>query len=141
MRHFVEFYDGRRMFVETSKQALTVQRSIPEALSLMPEYVWGFKFYSLEDEIETPPGPENVKFAVQYTRLFESGTYFVGGKLWDIEDVEFMASDDPHQFGILESNMHTNGISHAVLTRTGNMQEFKPGVDHILPHYNKKPQN
>lgn len=141
MRNFVEFYDGRRMFTETEVKRLNVQRSIIEALCDMPEYAWGFKFYSVADEVEAPLGPKGVKFAAYYTRLDESGTYFVGGKLLDLEDVELLAEGDPHQFAILASNMRSNGMSHVVKTRTGNTQEFKPKVDHILPnHHNKEAQ-
>lgn len=127
MKHFVEYYDGRRFFTE-GYTAEVPERTIPAALAAVPEYAFGFRFFDMVDEIPNPPdlGP-GLRVSVTRIRQNISGMHFIGGQILTVDDVRALAKIDPQNYRILLANMEGNGWANIVKTRSGNTRPLEAG--------------
>lgn len=117
--HMAEYLTPGIVVPEEYQERLDA-RSPSEALSRAPDNAYCFVLYDLPDA-EGVEAPEGFKLVPQ--RRDVSDRYYIGGKVYTLEQVTAMGPDKD----ILASNMHSNGWSRVVHCRTGNWQPLGPG--------------
>lgn len=121
---FVEYLDGRRMFLETETREMET-RNTNEALAMMPDYCYGFRFFDLTWKVaKTDEGEE---FEVDRKRVNASATYYPGGDLFTLDRVR----KELPEASILISNMENNDWDYVVEDRHGGMHAWDDG-DQII---------
>jgi hypothetical protein len=125
-KHYVEYFDGRRVFHETHAKEIE-RRDVK--LTDCPSYSYGFRFYDIEFEYATTESGERLE--VNHKRVNVSGIYFVDATIYSREEVEELSTKNT-SLDTLVRNMNYNDMSHAVKTRSGNWLQFKPEEDQIV---------
>lgn len=104
----------------------TQAADVDEALRLAPDSAFCFTIYDLEEAPDL--GPD---FTVRPKPKNETGRYYIGGDLFDADQIE--ALDDGQDHRILLANMQTNRWRTVIRCRYGsNWQPFHDG-DTLLP--------
>lgn len=108
-KHFVEFFSPGTFFAETSvrevsswdtKEAVGLAETIKERHGAKP---YGFQFFTSIVADPVPDG-EGGTLEVEPKEVKRSGTYFLGGKLMNLEAIAGIAD-----YSILLANMRCNG--------------------------------
>lgn len=122
IEHRATYYIPGTLFPETVTKKLDA-RSVDEAVSKAPSSAYCFELF----DVLPPPdlGPE---FSVTSKPLNKSARFFIGGKLFTVEEVE----REYPELGILASNMRCNDYKVVIRCRTGNWQPFQM-EDTLLP--------
>lgn len=112
--HKVRYLFPGSLFPEEDARTLT-SRSVEEARRLAPDGAYCFELYDTADPIDL--GPE---YTVTPKAQNKSGRYYLGGELFDREQIEAMGPD--HE--ILAWNMRANKWDQVIRCTTGNFQPF-----------------
>lgn len=116
MKHMARYYYPGFLFSEESTRVLDL-RDPQLAVQMAPESAFCFVLYDIEEAPDL--GPD---FAVTPKPKNESGRYYIGGRLYTIDEVRAMNLQG--DYTILISNMESNHWDYVIQTRSGNWQPF-----------------
>lgn len=114
MKHFAEYLFPGFLFAEETTRELT-KRSVAEGFNNAPEGAYCFTLYDTEEAPDL-----GSDFNVTAKRKNVSGRFYLGGRVYTLEQVKAMGEE----YRILAANMRGNGWERAIRCITGNWQPF-----------------